>query len=135
MKMSTEIPAAMLAPCGMNCYVCYVYLKEKKPCLGCRGREESKPEHCRKCKIKDCALSRGVDFCFDCPTFPCSTIKRMDKGYKQRYQVSLMENAIRIKAVGAKQHLLEEKEKWTCLHCGGIISLHDRVCSDCGREA
>jgi rubrerythrin len=30
--------------------------------------------------------------------------------------------------------LLEEKEKWTCAQCGGIISLHDSACSECGRE-
>jgi rubrerythrin len=63
---------------------------------------------------------------------PCSSIKRLDKSYRQRYQVSLIDNSIRIKTVGAKQHLLEEKEKWACPQCGGIISLHDRVCSECG---
>jgi transposase len=30
--------------------------------------------------------------------------------------------------------LSEEKEKWTCSNCGGIISLHDRACSECGKE-
>jgi hypothetical protein len=134
MKMNAEIPTTMLAPCGMNCHVCYVHLKEKKPCMGCRAQDASQPEHCRKCQIKDCAASRGVDFCFECSLFPCATIKRLDKSYRQRYQVSLIDNATRIKAVGAKQHLLEEKEKWTCPDCGGAISLHDRACSECSRE-
>ena len=124
----------MLAPCGMTCAVCYVHLKEKKPCLGCRGQDTSKPEHCRKCKIKDCASSQRIDFCFDCPSFPCVTIKRLDKSYRQRYQVSLIDNGIRIKTVGAEGHLLEEKEKWTCAQCGGVISLHDHACSECGME-
>ena len=132
MKMLAKIPATMLAPCGMTCAVCYVHLRDKKPCLGCHGRDESKPNHCRECKIKDCAVSRGLDFCFECSSFPCSSIKRLDKSYRQRYQVSLIENSIRIKTVGAKQHLLEEKEKWTCSQCGGVISLHDRACSECG---
>jgi hypothetical protein len=124
----------MLAPCGMTCTVCYVHLRKKKPCLGCHGRVASKPEHCRRCKIKDCVASYGISFCFECSSFPCVTIKRLDKSYGQRYQVSLIDNAIRIKTVGAGQHLLEEKEKWTCAHCGGVISLHDRVCSECGDE-
>ena len=45
MKMIDKIPETLLAPCGMNCLVCYVHLKEKKPCLGCRGQDEGKPEH------------------------------------------------------------------------------------------
>lgn len=102
--------------------------------MGCRGQDESKPEHCRVCKIKDCVTSRSVGFCFECSSFPCTTIKRLDKSYRQRYQVSLIDNAMRIQAVGTKRYLLEEREKWTCRHCGGVISLHDRACSECGNE-
>lgn len=134
MKMDAEMSVTMLAPCGMNCHVCYVHLKKKKPCLGCHGQDESKPQHCRKCKIKECATNQGVDFCSSCPSFPCAIIKRLDKSYKQRYRVSLVDNAIRLKTVGAKQYLLEEKERWTCAYCGGVISLHDCVCSECGWE-
>lgn len=133
MRFDTELPITMLAPCGITCAACYVHLKKKKPCLGCRGLDEAKPDHCRKCRIKDCASNQGIDSCFECPTFPCADIKRLDKSYRQRYQVSLIENSIRIKTVGSKLHLLEEKVKWTCKECGGIISLHDRFCSECGK--
>lgn len=133
MKFDAEITSTMLAPCGMNCAVCYVHLKTKKACEGCRGQEDSQPDHCRKCNIRNCASDRGIEFCFECVAFPCTIIKRLDKSYRQRYQVSLIENAIRIRTVGAEQHLLEEKQKWTCAVCGGVISLHDRVCSECGR--
>jgi predicted ATP-dependent serine protease len=30
--------------------------------------------------------------------------------------------------------LREEKLKWTCAHCGGVISLHDGYCSECKME-
>ncbi len=129
-----EIPLTMLAPCGMNCRVCYVHLRPKKSCLGCHGQDERKPEHCRRCKIKDCATSLGVSFCFECSSFPCILIKRMDKSYRQRYQASLIENARRLQSLGAAQYLLQEQEKWTCASCGGVISLHDRVCSECGER-
>jgi DNA-directed RNA polymerase subunit RPC12/RpoP len=36
--------------------------------------------------------------------------------------------------VGIEQFLWEEKQKWACARCGGVISIHDRVCSTCGRE-
>jgi hypothetical protein len=132
MKMAEAIPATLLAPCGVNCYVCYVYLRKKKPCLGCHGVDANKPNHCRNCKIKDCAKERGVDFCFDCADFPCKIIKRMDKSYRQRYQVSLIENATLIKSNGAEAFLLAEKAKWSCAHCDGVVSLHDQICSECG---
>lgn len=132
MKFQTTIPTVMLAPCGMNCSVCYVHLRKKKACEGCRGTEESQPGHCRRCNIRDCTSNRSIDFCFECSSFPCVIIKRLDKSYRQRYQVSLIENSIRIKTVGVKQFVVEEKQKWTCSQCGGVISLHDRVCSECG---
>jgi hypothetical protein len=129
-----ENPAIMLAPCGMNCAVCYVHLRKKKQCLGCRNQDGIKPEHCRKCKIKDCMLSQGTNFCFECASFPCGKIKNLDKSYCKRYQVSLIENGLRLKTMGEESYLRAEMEKWRCTFCGGIISLHDHVCSQCGRE-
>jgi hypothetical protein len=129
-----DIAIITLAPCGMNCSVCYAHLRKKNRCQGCRGQEECQPAYCRRCKIRNCAISRGIDFCYECVSFPCTAIKQIDKRYRLRYQVSLIENAIRVKTVGVEQFLLEEKQKWTCTECGGVISLHDRVCSVCGRE-
>lgn len=76
-------------------------------------------------------MGQGIHFCYDCSSFPCNVIKRLDKSYQQRYQVSLIEGAMRLKAVGAHQYLREESEKWQCDDCGGVISLHDRMCSIC----
>jgi hypothetical protein len=133
MKMTAEIEVQMLAPCGMNCAVCYAHLRKKKACLGCHGQEQSQPEHCKKCSLKACAQSRGVGFCYECSDFPCAPIKRLDRSYRQRYQVSLIENALRLKEFGAQQYLLEEKIKWTCPDCGGAVCLHDKICSECGK--
>jgi hypothetical protein len=134
MKMADAIPVTLIALCGMNCAVCCAHLREKKPCQGCRGQDEAKPDHCRQCKIKACASGQGIDFCFNCAAFPCPVIKRLDKSYRQRYQVSLIENALRLETIGARQFMIEEREKWTCPACGGVISLHDRVCSECGKR-
>jgi predicted amidophosphoribosyltransferase len=45
-----------------------------------------------------------------------------------------MVNAVRIRAIGIDRFLGEEREKWTCAECGGVISLHERACSECGKE-
>ena len=29
----------LIAPCGMNCGICYGYLREKNKCPGCRKRD------------------------------------------------------------------------------------------------
>lgn len=128
-----DLSITMLAPCGMNCAVCYAYLRKKRTCAGCRGPEDSQPAYCSRCQIRNCALDRGMDICSECSSFPCTLVKRIDKRYRVKYQVSLIENAIRIKAVGANQFLLEEEKKWTCATCGGAISLHARACSECSQ--
>ena len=134
MKMAEEIPVAMVAPCGINCAACRAHLRKNKPCPGCRGQDTFKSQHCVTCKMKICALGQGLDFCVDCASFPCATVKHIDKRYREKYQISLIGCALRLKTVGAQQYMIEEKEKWTCVECGGIISLHDHFCSDCGKE-
>jgi hypothetical protein len=130
--MNDENPAALLAPCGVNCSACYVHLKTKNPCAGCRVHSVGQPAHCRTCKIKTCAAEQPVDFCADCPKFPCTLIKRMDKSYQQRYHVSLIANGLRLKAIGIEAYQAEENARWTCKVCGGVISQHDGFCSACG---
>ena len=107
MKMPEKIEPVMFAPCGMNCLVCYKHCYHKKPCAGCLKSDQGKPEHCRKCKIKDCVTERQITYCFECPEYPCKQIKRLDAFLKQ------------------------QKEKYTCPECGGIISIHDAECSEC----
>lgn len=77
MKMPTEkIDTVMFAPCGMSCLVCYKHCYHKKPCAGCLNSDMGKPEHCRKCKIKDCIKGKGLSYCFECPDYPCKLIKK-----------------------------------------------------------
>jgi len=124
----------MLAPCGLTCAACYAHVRKKNSCPGCNGDVAAKPGYCNRCKIKTCAESRGIAFCFKCESFPCALVKQIDKRYRLRYNISLIENGVRAKTVGVKQHLREEKEKWTCPECGGVVSLHSKICSECGRD-
>lgn len=132
MKMPNKIDKKIVSICGINCVVCYKHLSTKKyKCNGCRYDDETLPEHCRKCKIKDCAKNRNLKYCFECGEYPCKLIKNLDKSYKQRYKTSLIENGLFIKEYGIEEFLKREKEKWTCSNCAGVISLHDRFCSEC----
>lgn len=132
MKMNdNDIETVMFAPCGMNCKVCYKHCYNKKPCDGCLKSDIGKPEHCRKCKIKDCVKDKDLNYCFECSDYPCKLIKNLEKSYNKRYQASLMENSEVVKNQGLEIFMEQQKIKYTCSKCGGIISIHDRECSEC----
>jgi hypothetical protein len=130
MIMPETIDSLFFAPCGMNCMVCYVHLKIKKPCHGCLGDDIDKPERCKKCEIKNCAYSKGLKYCYECNDFPCKNIKNMEKSYRTRYKTSLITNSESVKINGILSFMKDEKEKWLCA-CNGVILLHDRYCSEC----
>ena len=134
MKMPKSFKSTSIAPCGICCNVCYVYLRERNPCKGCRDNTGSQPNSCRSCKIKDCVDSRGLKGCHECEEMPCALIKRLDKSYRKRYGVSLTENLAMLAIAGRREFLSVEKERWTCAYCGGVISLHDGECSECGMD-
>ena len=81
---------AMFAPCGMNCLVCYKHCYHKRPCAGCHKSDLGKPEHCRKCKIKDCAKSGNSPIVLNVAfTHASGQIKALDKSYRTRYHAAL----------------------------------------------
>lgn len=132
MKMPLkEIEVIIFAPCGMNCKVCYKHCYSKKPCEGCLKSEEGKPEHCQKCKIKECIKEKSISYCYECPEYPCKPIRNLEKSYHIRYNTSLIGNSKFAKEKGLKAFMEYQKEKFTCSTCGGIISLHDSECSEC----
>lgn len=131
MRMPEKIEADMFAPCGMNCMVCYKHCYHKKPCAGCLNSDRGKPEHCRKCRIKDCTAGKNITYCYECADFPCKQIKSLEKSYNSRYHASLLENSNDVKEHGMEVLLEKHRRKYKCPSCGGIISLHDAECSEC----
>lgn len=134
MKMPEVIETVMFAPCGMDCMVCYVHLKKKEPCGGCLGDDITKAERCRSCAIVNCARSRGYIYCYSCAEFPCKRINNLEKSYRKRYQVSLIGNNEEVRNDGLGAFFVHERERWICSECGGVVSLHEKICSECGRR-
>ena len=136
MKMPKKIENNMLAPCGMHCTVCYVHLamrKSGKRCQGCLNIDEGKPEHCRRCKIKTCAQSKGHTRCLECEDFPCKLVKNLERSYNKRYDESLVANSQCALEQGVERFLEMDRIKRTC-PCGGAISMHDKECSECKKD-
>jgi len=127
----------MVAPCGINCAVCYAHLTRKSGlCPGCNSEKEGKMGYCSRCKIKNCEKLKDIksNSCVDCQDFPCQRIKNLDKRYSLRYRMSVIKNLQNIKEQGIKKFEESEKAKWSCKACQGIVCVHSGECIDCGKK-
>ena len=130
-----SIKSSLIAPCGMNCGVCIAYLREKRKCPGCRGSNENKFSRVH-CRIKNCneLTKHNKRFCFTCEKFPCARLKQLDKRYRTRYAMSMLENLENIKRLGVRAFVKDEEVRWACSQCGGTICVHRGYCFDCGEQ-
>jgi hypothetical protein len=138
---SRPFTADLLAPCGMNCGICKRYLAYS------RGipREKGKVIHCSGCRPsnKNCYIKRGcqhlrkqeLTFCSDCAELPCANLDRLDRRYRKRYNMSMIETLKELQKKGAETFLAIQAEKYRCLECGDVISVHDGKCYACGHVA
>jgi Protein of unknown function (DUF3795) len=127
---------SLIAACGMNCGICAAYLREKNKCAGCRGADAKKPITRVRCKIKTCeVLQKGrLKFCFECKNFPCDNLKHLDRRYRTKYKMSMIENLEQIRDIGIRKFLMNEDQRWTCSRCSGTICVHKGFCIDCGKS-
>jgi len=126
----------LIAPCGMNCGICMAYLREKNKCPGCRGIDITKPVTVARCKIKNCVTFQKdkSKYCFQCDEFPCVNLKHLDKRYRTRYSMSMIENLENIREFGIRRFVRNEKVRWACSECGGIVCVHKGYCYICGKK-
>jgi len=124
-----------IAPCGGNCVTCMSFLKKEHSCPGCRKGNEDKPKTCISCRIKNCneLISNNFTYCYECKKFPCARMKQLDNRYRRNYDFSMIENLLSIKKDGIDIFIRNEKKRWICSECGGIISVHRGYCSNCGK--
>jgi len=130
------ISAALIAPCGMNCRLCRAHIRDRNPCPGCRADDSAKPKTRVICRIKICErISREkARYCFDCDRFPCDALTHLDKRYRTKYGMSMIDNLTHTKALGIRRFIQAEKEKWACPACTGLLCVHDPQCPTCGRK-
>jgi hypothetical protein len=55
----------------------------------------------------------------------------MDKRYRNKYHMSMIENLVMIKEAGMEEFLKRENEKWTCPDCQARLSAHHDYCMEC----
>ncbi len=131
----------LIAPCGMNCSLCIAYqFKEndlnkqgfrKTYCSGCIPRGKNCMHMGDSCEL----LEKGkIRFCFECEKYPCKRLKALDKRYRTKYHMSMIENLNSIKENGVLGFLKTEEVKWHCSECGGTICCHNGLCLNCNLE-
>lgn len=129
------IDSNMIAPCGMNCALCLAYQRDKNRCMGCNSNDINMPKSCKNCIIKNCDNKKTnppID-CYNCNKYPCTRLKQLDKRYRTKYNMSMIENLNYIKEFGMDNFLKNEQIRWKCTKCGGLICVHRNKCLKCDK--
>jgi hypothetical protein len=138
----------LAAVCGLYCPACTLFIGTKEDperlkimaarfqlpveeleCHGCRS--EKRGIFCRTyCKMTKCAAEKGIDFCGECPEYPCAELKEFQ--VRMPHRIELWKSQERIKEVGYEKWYVEMIEHYSCPSCGTINSTYDMACRRCG---
>ena len=137
MKKAMEMKEDLIAVCGMNCRICVGYLgytmsgkERKEPCIGCRPSDKNCAFIKKRCEK---ASNEEVDYCFECPDFPCEILEKLDKNYRKKYKMSMIDNLKFIEKNGINKFLKSEEEKYRCDECGDVVCVHTGKCYECDK--
>ena len=136
--MSNDENVDLVAPCGMDCSLCIAYQFRRNDlnkhgfhrtyCPGCIPRGK----HCTHMADTCSLLGEGkLRFCFECSEYPCKRLKSLDKRYRTKYHMSMIENLDYIKTNGIDDFLHDQETKWKCAHCGERTCCHNGLCMNC----
>jgi hypothetical protein len=127
----------LIAPCGMNCGLCLGYQREKNKCPGCRKRDAYQFSCGKNCIIRSCQflVENKMEFCSEkCDQYPCKRLKNLDKRYRTKYEMSMIENLENIKKLGIRKFLENQRKKWECKKCKSLVCVHRDFCLICGEK-
>jgi len=125
--------SALVGCCGISCGLCPRFQsKAKSRCLGC-----GPDAHCTYCPIFRCSsMKRNFETCADCPEFPCVKFAKWFDGDSFVTHSKCLPNIQRIKKVGAKDFLKEQKERQKLLELmlakynpGQCVSMYCLACA------
>lgn len=121
----------LVAPCGMNCALCQAYQGKGLAYHGCGHGGERKA--CQNCSIQKCENKKI--FCFECTQYPCKRLKALDKRYRTKYHMSMLENLALIQANGLDEFVRQQNERYRCSSCGKLRTVHQDSCLYCAAIA
>lgn len=145
----------LLAPCGLYCGVCAVYLatrdgndklkgilagvyQGKLPgsqditpeMISCRGCLSGQTwGFCSNCAIRACAQGRGLAGCHQCSDWPCQLIQGFPMAIGKKV---IMRSVPRRAEVGDEAWATEEEARYRCPACGQGLTRGAPRCHHCG---
>jgi hypothetical protein len=148
----------LLAPCGLYCGVCGVYIAHRdgntkfqgilaklygsKPeetvCLGCM--QDDPPEclygFCQSCKIRGCVRGKGYYSCHQCADFPCDLIEEFPFPVGLRVMKRAILHWRELVALhgdekGSVEFARSECERYHCPDCGHPLFRGAITCRNC----
>jgi predicted GNAT family N-acyltransferase len=132
MIFKRTVRISSIAPCGMDCALCYAFQDIKKPCPGCRTQTGKIRKSCQNCIIFSCDKKKY--YCFECTNFPCKRLKALDARYQNKYKMSMIMNLTFIKEQGEENFLIWQNHKYTCPKCGKLRTVHYDYCIHCKQQ-
>jgi len=78
------------------------------------------------------SLGQGrLRFCYECAEYLCKRLKVLDKRYRTKFHMSMIDNLNFIQENGLAAFLAKEERKWSCPECSGTICCHNGLCLSC----
>jgi uncharacterized protein DUF3795 len=151
----------LMAPCGLYCGTCGVYLSNRdnnekfrsilanlygsKPedtrCLGCM--QDDPPEclydFCKNCKLRDCIKEKGFYSCHQCSDWPCKLVEEFPLPVGRRVMKRAIPKWRELAAKlgdeeGSQAWARGECERYRCSHCGQPLFRGAITCRGCKRD-
>jgi len=149
----------LMAPCGLYCGVCGVYLATRddnakfRARLGalygtpteetrCRGCLQADPPqmlyaYCRSCRIRECVGAKGLTSCHQCGEWPCALITGFPLATGRRVMLRSIPRWREMAARhgeerGSVEWARAECERYHCLACGEPLFRGAQRCRGCG---
>lgn len=141
-----QMNSELLAPCGLYCGVCAIYISsrdnndklkgklanaygvapEQIDCNGCLSNE--KFVFCQVCGIRSCATSKNYEGCHQCNEFPCQLIDDFPVPVGKK---EILRSVPERKKLGTETWVLEEENRCQCTHCGEQLFRGANRCGNC----
>ena len=100
--------------CGLDCALCSMRLGDY--CPGCGGGAGN-----QSCALAKCSLEHGsVQFCWECPEYPCSRYEGFDDGDSFVPHRNRQQKIVQARELGLGVYLAQLEEKRTILE--GLLS-------------